>query len=467
MITNKHPHNTTSPNRLSGLVRLLITISVIGATSLNAALPELPSGLDILLDSSNTTDLSNDIAYDWRDGLPFELSGFWEARLGTRLQDDTNENRISISESRLHVDINSEVSIFTTALAFDAVYDPLMPESIDLEYGSGSFDLREASVFFSPTTFMDLKIGRQILTWGTGDLLFINDMFPKDWNSFFLGRDQEYLKAPSDSLKGSFFTPWVNIDVVYTPGFDADRFINGNRISFYNPSTGTIVGQNANLSISKRDKWFEDDEVAARVFRLIGSTELAAYYYNGYWKSPNGQQSTGDIFFPSLSVYGFSARSPIYNGVGYFEFGYYDSHDDISGSNPLVPNSQSRYLVGYEQELDTNLTGAVQYYLENMMDYANYVRTLPNGIAKQDELRHVITARLTKMLDKQTWILSLFAYYSPSDKDGYIRSNVTYKASDTIRVESGVNIFYGVHNYTFFGQFIQNNNVYGALRIGF
>ena len=50
-----------------------------------------------------------------------------------------------------------------------------------------------------------------------GDLLFINDLFPKDWVSFFVGRDDEYLKAPSDSLKASFFNELFNLDFVYTP----------------------------------------------------------------------------------------------------------------------------------------------------------------------------------------------------------------------------------------------------------
>jgi hypothetical protein len=37
-----------------------------------------------------------------------------------------------------------------------------------------------------------------IITWGVGDLLFINDVFPKDWESFFSGRPPEYLKLGVD-----------------------------------------------------------------------------------------------------------------------------------------------------------------------------------------------------------------------------------------------------------------------------
>ena len=62
-------------------------------------------------------------------------------------------------------------------------------------------DPREAWLSTQPLDFLDLKAGRQVVTWGTGDLLFINDLFPKDWQSFILGRDEEYLKAPSDTVK--------------------------------------------------------------------------------------------------------------------------------------------------------------------------------------------------------------------------------------------------------------------------
>jgi hypothetical protein len=85
---------------------------------------------------------------------------------------------------------------------------------------------------------MDLKLGRQINTWGTGDLLFINDLFPKDWNAFFIGRDDEYLKAPADSAKASLFSDWANLDLIYSPRFDSDRFIDGRRISYWNGALG-------------------------------------------------------------------------------------------------------------------------------------------------------------------------------------------------------------------------------------
>jgi hypothetical protein len=341
-------------------------------------------------------------------------------------------------------------------------------DRLDLENGDGALDLREASILYRAASWADVKAGRQILTWGTGDLIFINDLFPKDWNSFFIGRDLEYLKAPSDGVKVSFYTASANLDVAYTPKFDPDRYIDGRRISYYHPALGEVVGRNEPLNIDDSNDWFGDDEVAARLYWNTGSWEMALYGYNGFWKSPNGiDGSTGNFTFPQLTVLGTSARGPVWDGIGNAEVGYYDSNDDQDGSDPQVRNSEWRALLGYERELAPDLTSSVQYYLEQMDDYGNYLDTLPPGSPPKDSKRHVVTLRLTRLAMDQNMILSLFNFYSPSDEDGYLRVSSLYKMTDSLRFELGGNFFYGEEDHTFFGQFKDATNIYAGVRTGF
>ena len=126
-----------------------------------------------------------------------------------------------------------------------------------------------------------------------------------------------------------------------------------------------------------------------------------------------------------------------------------------------------RYLAGYEQELMRNLTGGIQYYVENMCDYDAYRRTLPDGMAARDEFRHVLTLRLTQLLMHQNLGLGLFLYWSPSDHDAFVRPKANYKLNDHWIVEIGGNLFIGEDDHTFFGQFERNNNLYAAVRYGF
>lgn len=401
--------------------------------------------------------------------LPFEFSGFGEGRIGTRTRNDPDEKDLSIGEVRLQLEGEKGWDRGSIRVRTDLLYDPVYDhQTIDLETGRGWLDLREARFSVTPLDFMDLKIGRQILTWGTGDMLFINDMFPKDWQSFFIGRDTEYLKAPSDAAGVSFFTDLFNTDLIYTPRFNADRYINGSRLSYYNPMLGRIAGRDAIIQIENRNSWFTDDELALRLSRNIQGYEAALYGYRGYWKSPAGMEpATGKATFPRLAVYGGSLRGAVGPGIANLEFGYYDSEQNRNGSDPLVKNSELRFLAGYEQEIAANFTAGLQYYLEYMLQYDQYRDMLSPEQHSRDEARHVLTLRLTRLLMQQNLILSFFGYYSPSDRDFYFRPNIHYQIDDHWSAEVGGNIFWGEHDWTFFGQFRKDTNLYTGIRYGF
>lgn len=398
-----------------------------------------------------------------------DLGGFLDARMGVRTQNDPYQKYISLGEARFQIDVQNIIDKFLLNVTIDFVYDPVVDRhSVKLETGQGFIDLREVNIIYAPLEFTDVKLGRQILTWGTGDLLFINDLFPKDWKSFFIGRDVEYLKAPSDALKLSIFTTLVNIDIVYTPQFDSDRFIDGSRISYWNSSLGQLAGRNNRIDVNKPDNWFEDDEWAIRLSKNLRGYELAAYGYRGFWKSPAGQEPIlGQAIFPDLSVYGMSIRGQFLRGIANFECGYYLSQDDQNGDNPLIKNNEMRNLIGYEQEIASDFTMGIQYYLEYMMDYHAYLNSLPGGVQEADKDRHLITLRLTRLFMNQNLKISLFTFYSPSDNDSYIRPLIHYKIDDHWSVEAGGNLFFGENAFTFFGQFKKNSNVYTGLRYGF
>ncbi len=388
---------------------------------------------------------------------PVEFNGFAEVRAGCRIQDDPHEDQASVMESR----IQAELFTYTSWAQFKYKGD-IRADGITDKW---AYDTREAWMFVRPSDAVDIKIGRQILTWGTGDLVFLNDLFPKDWQSFFIGRDNEYLKAPSDAVKLSFFSALANIDLVYTPQFDPDRYITGQYLSHWDGSE--LTGRD-NLSCTLTpDQWFKDDELALRLYRTVHSYELAVYGYHGFWKQPSGQSASGEDFFPQLSVYGFSARGNVRRGIGNIEFAWYRSDQDLCGTNPFINNSELRYLVGYNQDLAANFNAGLQYYIEQILEYDNYAAGLPRGTAARDRFRHVITLQLTKLLMNQNLELSLSAWLSPSDRDAYLKPKIKYKFSDALVVEAGANIFTGRHAYTFFGQLEDNTNVYTAVRYSF
>ena len=398
-----------------------------------------------------------------------DLHGFADLRAGTRLQNDAYQRDTSLLEGRLQLDYNQLFDAATLQLRGDLVADEITAgEDLDLETGAGIFDLREANLLFSPTYSIDVKLGRQILTWGTGDLLFINDLFPKDWQSFFIGHDEEYLKAPSDAILVSYFPQWATIDLALTPRFDSDRYLRGQRLSYWNPNLGRIAGRDAVIDADQPDRWFEDFELSTRLSKNIKGYELALYAYRGYWKSPVGfNPASARAASTRLNSYGASVRGSLGSGIINLETGYYDSRADRHGDDPLQPNSELRYLLGYEQEVAKELTAGGQFYVEQLLDYDAYKTALPLGAKARDEFRQVVTLRLTKLLLQQTLTLSLFSYWSPTDEDYYLRPNLKYKLTDNWLLTAGGNLFGGRKAHTFFAQLEDNSNIYAGLRYSF
>ena len=192
-----------------------------GAPALPAGLgdtqaPALPSGLSGQDDANSPQRAEESEPFE----APFGLTGFIEARTGVRVVGDPTQKALSIGEVRAQLGRDFQTRHATFRVVGDLFYDQVDDVSdVDIETGRGFFDLREANVLVRPLDFLDVKAGRQILTWGVGDLVFINDLFPKDYRSFFIGRDDEYLKAPSDAVRISAFNSIANVEFVYTPRF--------------------------------------------------------------------------------------------------------------------------------------------------------------------------------------------------------------------------------------------------------
>ncbi|MDT8391235.1 MAG: DUF1302 family protein [Lentisphaeria bacterium] len=403
------------------------------------------------------------------DDLGVDVNGFVDLRAGSRVTSDPNMPTATLGETRLQLDLGGMPKWFQWQVKTDVYYDwEAVDHSFDLDTGRGPVDSRQAYVLFSPIALMDVKLGRQTLTWGTGDLLFINDLFPKDWQSFFLGRDEEYLKAPSDAVFISLFPGPVNIDIAYIPLFDADRYVRGERLSYFNPLAGDVVGLNGMIEADTPDSWFRDHEVAVRLSRNVRGFEWAAYGYHGFWKSPAGFDPVqGVATFPRLNVWGASLRGALGGGVANAEVGYYDSRDDGNGDDPFIPNSEWRALIGYEREVARNVSVAAQYYVEWMQDYSAYARNQPAAASQAREDRHSVTLRITQLLLDQNLRVSLFLRYGLTEQDGYIRPSLSYKINDAWEAGVGASLFFGRKNDTFLGQFESNSNVHASIRYTF
>ncbi|MFQ5868295.1 MAG: hypothetical protein ACE5JC_00185 [Candidatus Zixiibacteriota bacterium] len=334
---------------------------------------------------------------------------------------------------------------------------------------SGEFDvdLREAYIDYTTSDF-DFRLGRQIVTWGVGDLLFINDVFPKDWVSFFSGRPLEYLKIGVDGFRARLSSNAVNTELLIIPFFQPDNLPTSDRFFYFDPFAAVPLRQEVRPKTT-----YGNTELALRFYRQIRNFDISAYAYRGFWRSASARPDNfaaptrATTFYPDLSVYGFSAQGNAMAGILSLEMGYYHSGDDKKGDDPIIPNHQMRFLVGYQRQLWEDFTFGLQYYGEIMDDYSAYKKSLPAGFPAQKEYRDVVTLRLEQLLKYQTWKLSLFTFYSPADNDYLIQPQASHKFSDKFSATMGANVFGGEKGTTFLGQFDKNDNIYISVRFDF
>ena len=363
-----------------------------------------------------------------------------------------------LAEERLRLELTGASAGGALVLARGDVFH-------DAVAGRAGGELREAyaGVAAGP---VDIRAGRQIVTWGVGDLLFIDDVFAKDWESFFSGRPMEYLKLGVDGLRLRWSPRAVSTELLFLPFFTPDDLPTPERFVFFDPFSGTPAREEKPDLASPGSP-----ELALRLHRPLGGFDLSFYAYRGFWRTPSlrveAAETTAIKFYPRLGIYGASAQRSTLGGVVSLEAGRYDSREDRAGSDPAIPNAEWRLLGGYQRQLGPDAVIGVQLYGEAMEDHGAYLNSLPPAMPVRDELRGVASVRWTQFLDYQTWKLSLFAAWSPTDEDAFIQPEATWKATDRLSLSLGANIFEGESAATFFGQLEKSDNLFMRVRFDF
>lgn len=323
-------------------------------------------------------------------------------------------------------------------------------------------ELREGYIDYAAGNW-DVRAGRQVITWGLGDLVFVNDVFPKDHEALFAGRPLEYLKRGVDAVKFGAYPGFASFELVLAPRFRESRIPDARRFHLYDPMPA--------IASRDTDKPGGGD-AGLRIYRDIAGWDAALYFYRGYQRTPSMRPDNMlaptriTYFYPKLSTYGASLSGRAGDGVLSLEAAYYDSRQDRSGTDFTVPNSQTRLLGGYQIQPWEDFSLGLQYYAERMDDYAAYRAALPPGFPAEKRWSHTFTARATQFFLHQTLRLSVYALYNASSHDRYLNPELRYSFSDRVWGAVGANVFAG-RRWGPFGQLSRDDNVYIQLRYEF
>jgi len=386
-----------------------------------------------------------------------------EVTLSGFLQQNTAFNTVAANpdgrhykwlEERAQVKLDASSGAWRLLAKGDLAYDHLGRKD--------QSELREGYVDYAAGNW-DLRAGRQVITWGLGDLVFVNDVFPKDHEALFAGRPLEYLKRGVDAVKLGVYPAFASFELVLAPGFSESRIPDARRFHLYDPMP--MVASRETLKPGQGD-------AGLRIYRDIAGWDAALYFYRGFQRTPSMRPDSMlaptkiTYFYPQLSTYGASASGRVGEGVLSLEAALYDSRQDRAGNDFAVPNSQTRLLAGYQiQPLEDTSLG-FQYYAETMHDYAAYLAALPAGFPLDKRWSHTVTARLTQFFLHQTLRLSMYAAYNATNGDRYLNPELRYSFTDRVWGAVGANVFGGKPEGQF-GQLSRDDNLYLQLRYEF
>jgi len=412
------------------------------------------------------------VAWTWPEEAP-SIRGFLQGQGAVRTTG--SDDSVVLAEERLQLESEyyhdfedwGSVNLFGK---IDGIVDETDRLNDSNDHIDWDVDIRELFLGYSWES-LDLRIGRQIITWGIADRIFINDVFPKSWVSFYSGRPLEYLKIGSDGLKLNYYPEDIaDFELVVLPFFEHDDFPDGDRLIVFDPAPGLPK------DFDEPDN-FENIQLGLRIRKTMLEIDWNLYAYRGFYTTQgNGFRFRTDsnglprelvYTFPRLHTYGFTAQRSLLDGLAGLEAAYYDSVDDQDGDNPYIENSQTRVLGAYEKEVAEALTIGVQYELEWMLHYDKYRDNNPQGSPVRHEYTQFVTLNVKQLLLHDTLVLSFFTIYGIKDAEVFLNPEVKYHVSDTWWVSLGFNTIESEKQNTRIGQFDRDDNVYFIARYQF
>jgi hypothetical protein len=355
-----------------------------------------------------------------------ELDGFLESYYSVRLTDDYD----FIGErSRIRLNIRNSIDNIYMFASLKGVSNQIIADDNEVE-----IDLHEAYFEYTQASW-DVKIGRQIYSWGKADGLRITDVLSPCDYSEYITRDFDETRIPVDSVKYRYLFPKADLELVWIPIFTEAVYPTGKDNPWY---VGTDQDATINPAEKVEDK-LKNSELAMRLsFHLKGIDFSFSTAY--LWDDEPAYHLTGDHTYTPryhrLRFLGVDLSKPVNDFVIRFESAYYQGKyfaaENISG---VLKKDYLYSLVGLDWYPGNNWTVSTQLASKYIFAYDNAI--------EEDKSQTVVTFNLTKSLFRETFKVKNMVYYEPDQEDGFNRFSIDYAVSDSLHFLTGIDDFFG------------------------
>ncbi len=393
------------------------------------------------------------------------FDGFIEYRNFTYFRDDASDDKINRSEGIIKLEYEKYIGdlgkiLVSPKLIFDN--DNYSSSYIDEFENKGirrlSFDLEEYYAEFNFSNF-DLKVGKQIFSWGKADGFNPTDnLNPRDYIDLFV--EEEKIGVPAINLL--YYWNDFTFDLVFIPTYTPTRLpLINSRHSFLDPEIPFVVNGRELPADT-----LSSSQSGIRILRHISGWDFSLSYYDGYddltlvtiesdqslTPRYNRTQVIGADFattFGGLGVHGEAAQF------------FYDGSKDADYFQYILGIDYTWANVIYDHDIFLIL----EYMGDTTTQSREDKRTaFASGLGRvfSNSFLSTIIYKFSDTLELENKLL-----FNMNHHLSYvIKPEVHYDISDELKLTLGVDFIEGVQD-TFFGRFDKDNRSYFFLRYSF
>ena len=368
-------------------------------------------------------------AHAQEDELSLQLNGFVDSYHALQLG---SPYKVMSSRTRLRLEIRAnygEASLFSSV---NLAYNSLIKEQ------SGAF-LREA-YFDYAGKYLEVKAGRQIVTWGVADGLRITDLIsPMDYTEF-MANDYDDIRVPVNAINLKYPGESFSAELVFVPVPEYFVMPSGEDNPWSMP-----VPEGVSMDLSGTpEKHIKNSEVGTRLRFFLENLDFSLTALRTFNKSP---VTIADYDPETKSVVIQGIYKPMYVLGGDFSIpvSEFVVRGEMAGyfGEPIALNDSRRYrlrktfnaLLGLDWYAGDNWTFMVQYMHKVIMDYRKEL-----GMEQNTSM---VTARISKEVLNNTLKLSVYGMYDIDNVSFYIRPAADYLLNDQITLSLGADILGG------------------------
>lgn len=340
-------------------------------------------------------------------------------------------------------------SQFAATARLEGLYDDAVSD--------GKAAVREAYIDWMPASTLNIKLGRQVLTWGISDYLYVNDIFPKNYDAFFTGAGFDRMKEPVDAANVTGHVGDADVEVVVSRS-RADT----------SPSPSRFVALTMSTSAISADDADDRADVAAKLSTHSSGWDVAAYVASFRARDQRYFMDAGGLRYdrPRTQHLGVSITGNFAAGLVWAEAAVRNTAQE---KNAVVSRhfigSAAKFIVGYSREIGSDLTASAQLQTEAPLQRADYVDSLAADVRPLQGVASTLHLRLQGQWLNQA--LSAGAQvFASNEGDTHVNPFVRWSPVDGWTIEGGTHLFNGRPD-TRYGAFRDDSNAYVLGRYSF